>query len=135
MYQPKYTFTSGGIKVGQNSSAPSDSKSVSKMYSTPYEAFFLNEQKEVLYFHVLYALMDQNLGAFEANFVTNIFNMFIYIENHWEVLCEDIATGRINENFLVSQESQELAAKIKRKANPERANFLRNEFKKGFQGI
>ena len=63
------------------------------MYSTPKEAFFFQDRRDVLFFHTLFALKDENLGAFEANFVTLVLNMFVYLENKWEIICDIIETG------------------------------------------
>jgi auxin responsive GH3 family protein len=79
--------------LGANSSAPGDSKGVLNMYTTPKGAFFLHDRRDVLYFHTLFALKDQNLGAFEANFVTLVLNMFVNLENKWEAMCDVIEKG------------------------------------------
>ena len=57
--------------------------------------------------------------------------MFFYLENNWEMFCNDIEKGIINENIKMPDDLRKKLSK-KVKPDPKRANELREEFKKGF---
>ena len=57
--------------------------------------------------------------------------MFFYMEENWEMLCDDIEKGIINDKVNVPDEIRQKYNK-KLKPNPKRAEELRREFRKGF---
>ena len=57
--------------------------------------------------------------------------MFFYLENNWEILCDDIEKGTINSGINMPDKTRSMLLK-KLKPNPKRAEELRAEFRKGF---
>jgi hypothetical protein len=70
MYVPKYSQTESGIRVGPNASAPHDNPTLQHLYSTSPDAWQVTNAEHVLFLHVLYALLDRNLGLIESNFAS-----------------------------------------------------------------
>ncbi len=101
--------------------------------TTPPEVMFHNDNIEMdsHYLKLRFALQDKNVSYIGTVFITTLESMFFYLENNWEMLCDDIEMGTINENIVMPTELREKLLK-KLKPNPQRANQLRNEFKKGF---
>ena len=77
------------------------------LYSTPEPGYFIPTEREALYVHVLFALRDRNLGMLEGNFVFLIYNMFVFMERHWQTLLKDVRDGTITEEFPIPAEFRE----------------------------
>jgi hypothetical protein len=92
------------------------------------------EHEELLdtsYLQLRFALEDRNVSYLESIVVTLLTTMFDYLEEHWEMLCDDIEKGIINDKVNVPEHIREKYNK-KLKPNPKRAEELRREFRKGF---
>eukprot|EP01125_Pyxidicula_operculata_P020042 TRINITY_DN7318_c0_g1_i1.p1 TRINITY_DN7318_c0_g1~~TRINITY_DN7318_c0_g1_i1.p1 ORF type:complete len:599 (+),score=101.79 TRINITY_DN7318_c0_g1_i1:200-1996(+) len=138
MFEPEFKKTKSGFIVGPNSSRPSDSPAVLKMYSSPPPVYTLPmmHSKPARYLHLLYALSDSNLGCIEANFANSVFELLVDLENNWVDLVEDIRQGSISKLKGIPHDMiATLESKFKLQPNPTRAQQLQNEFSKGFQGI
>ena len=57
--------------------------------------------------------------------------MFFYLEENWEMICDDIEKGVINSSIRCPDEMRKKLQKSL-KPNPKRAEELRQEFRKGF---
>ena len=108
----------------------------------PIVQFFTTSPKEVLfpapnvdmdmhYMKLRFALANRNISYLGTIFITTLESMFFYMEENWEMLCDDIEKGIINDNVNVPEEIRAKYNK-KLKPNPKRANELRKEFSKGF---
>lgn len=105
MIEPQFTYTpNSNLMVGPNSSRPSNSKSLLKLYTTPEVAFKIQSENELLFLHALYAIMDENLGIIEANFCNRILNFFVVLEDHWDVLVEVIETGNLPKELKIPED-------------------------------
>ena len=82
------------------------------------------------YMKARFALEEPNLSFLLSAFMTNLVDMFNYIKNNWEMICDDIEKGTINED--VCHESARSVMMKYVKPNPKRANELRKIFKEGF---
>ncbi len=125
MHEPKFTFApSGKIKVGPNSSSPKDNRTLLQLYTTPEVAFEVQSENELLFLHVLYALMDKNLGFIESNFANRVLNFFVTMEDNWESLMRCIETGRLPSELNISNT---IRHRLERglNADPERTKELR----------
>ncbi|XP_076032926.1 uncharacterized protein LOC143020396 isoform X2 [Oratosquilla oratoria] len=133
-FTPKERHSEGGILIGPNSSSPDTSKRILHMYSTPPAAYQIMTEPEALYVHLLFGLADANIGMIEANFASLIYNSCKTLENLWPYLVSDIRNGYINSSVKIPDKvRQELDSILQ--ANPTRANYLEQEFSKGFDGI
>lgn len=101
--------------------------------TSPREVLFPNPdtQMDMHYLKLRYALQNRKISYLGTIFITTLESMFFYMEENWEMLCDDIEKGIINDSIEMPDE---LRAKLnkKLKPNPKRANELREEFKKGF---
>eukprot|EP01095_Lingulamoeba_sp_RSL-Kostka_P008749 TRINITY_DN2967_c0_g1_i1.p1 TRINITY_DN2967_c0_g1~~TRINITY_DN2967_c0_g1_i1.p1 ORF type:complete len:627 (+),score=146.69 TRINITY_DN2967_c0_g1_i1:169-2049(+) len=128
MFLPKFRKSPSGVRIGPASSGPEDSKKLLQLYSTPPEGYFIPTEKEGLYVHCLFALLDENLGMIEANFVSLIYYMFVKIEKSWEDFANDIENGEVSLSIDIPADIRE---KLKFKPNKKRADQIRKEFVEG----
>ncbi len=104
------------------------------MFSTSPVSLLIPEHEELLdtsYLQLRFALEDRNVSYLESIVVTLLTTMFDYLEENWEMLCDDIEKGIINPNIKITPELRKEYSK-KFKPNPKRAAELRKEFEKGF---
>ncbi len=99
--------------------------------TSPSEVIFPEESMDMKYLKVRFALPERNVICIIAPFMSAPVDLMRYIENNWEMLCDDIEKGIINEDINVSQE---IRSRIMPSIKPDkvRADELREEFKKGF---
>lgn len=83
------------------------------------------------YMKLRFALPSKKVSYLGTIFITTLESMFFYMEENWEMLCDDIEKGIINDKVVVPDHIREKLSK-KLKPNPKRAEELRREFRKGF---
>ena len=83
------------------------------------------------YMKLRFALPSKKISYLGTIFITTLESMFFYLEENWEMLCDDIEKGIINDSVVVPDHIREKYNK-KLKPNPKRAEELRREFRKGF---
>lgn len=101
--------------------------------TTPPEVMYHNTpvDMDMHYAKLRFALQDRNVSYLGTIFITTLESMFFYLENNWEMLCDDIEKGTINSSINMPDEiRRKLLKRIK--PNPKRAAELRAEFEKGF---
>ncbi len=112
------------------------------LFLKPITRFFVTSPMEVMYpktrepmdMHYMklrYALMRDDVSYLGTVFITMLEAMLFYMENNWEMLCDDIEKGIINESIDCPADVRAKLSK-KLKPMPERAEQLRKEFRKGF---
>ncbi len=109
-------------------------KPFAKFYNTtPTEVMFHDDDVDIdsHYAKLRFALPDRNVSYISTIFITTLESMFFYLENNWEMLCDDIEYGTINESIKLPDDIRSKLLK-KLKPMPERAEELRKEFRKGF---
>ncbi len=102
--------------------------------STPPEIVFPPRpgiDLDVHYVKLRFALPDRNISYLGTIFITTLESMFFYLEENWDLLCDDIENGTINPSIKMPDDIRKKLEK-KLKPDPKRAEELRNEFKKGF---
>lgn len=101
--------------------------------TTPAEVMYHNENldMDMHYAKLRFALQDDAVSYLSTIFITTLESMFFYLENNWEMLCDDIEKGTINSSINMPDEIRQKLLK-KLKPMPERAEKLREEFRKGF---
>ncbi len=108
----------------------------------PLVPFFASSPKEVLfpeencdmdmhYLKLRFALQNTKISYLGTIFITTLESMFFYMEENWEMLCDDIEKGIINDSIKMPEALRKKYNK-KLKPDPERADELRREFRKGF---
>ena len=92
----------------------------------------LDEKLDTSYLHLRFCLENKKVSYLGSIVVTLLTTMFDYLEENWEMMCDDIEKGIINPNIDIPDHLRKKYAK-KFKPNPERAAELREIFKGGFQ--
>nr|XP_054767600.1 uncharacterized protein LOC129274884 [Lytechinus pictus] len=110
---------------------------VASCYSTPPSGFRIQSFQTANYIHLLFALLDPNLGALGGGFIGSIASMMNQLEQCWEDIVCDIERGTINEKVKFDDDDGIRSSLEQALGNghPERAGELRRQFKKGFDGI
>lgn len=109
----------------------------------PIVRFFTCSPKEVMfpqndvemdmhYVKLLFSLRDEDISYIGTIFITTVESMFFYLEEHWQMLCDDIEKGTINKSVNIPDDIRKSLEK-KLKPRVKRASFLRKEFEKGFE--
>ena len=83
------------------------------------------------YMKLRFALPSKKISYLGTIFITTLESMFFYMEENWEMLCDDIENGIINDKVNVPDHIRKKYNK-KLKPDPKRAEELRREFRKGF---
>ncbi|MCQ2479483.1 MAG: GH3 auxin-responsive promoter family protein [Clostridia bacterium] len=91
----------------------------------------LEDKLDTSYLHLRFCLENKKVSYLGSIVVTLLTTMFDYLEENWEMMCDDIEKGIINPNIDIPDNLRKKYAK-KFKPNPERANELRAIFKEGF---
>lgn len=91
----------------------------------------LDDKLDTSYLHLRFCLENKKVSYLGSIVVTLLTQMFDYLEENWEMLCDDIEKGIINPNIDCTDSIRKKYEK-KLKPNPERAAELRREFEKGF---
>lgn len=92
----------------------------------------LEDKFDTAYLHLRFCLENEKVSYLGSIVVTLLTQMFDYLEENWEMMCDDIEKGIINPNIDCTDEFRKKYAK-KLKPNPKRAAELRAEFQKGFE--
>ena len=92
----------------------------------------LDAKLDTSYLHLRFCLENKKVSYLGSIVVTLLTTMFDYLEENWEMMCDDIEKGIINPNIDITPELRKEYEK-KFKPNPQRAAELRKEFEKGFE--
>ncbi len=102
-----------------------------EMYTSPIEAVCPDKETDSRYLHARYGLAYQDVSSLQTTFITFILDLFHYIQDRWEMLCDDIGSGKIDPSVKMSD-----AVRSKLESElvpmPERAAELRKIFSEGF---
>ena len=109
-------------------------KPITKFFCTSPVSLLYPEHEELIdtsYLQLRFALENRDVSYLGSMVVTLLTTMFDYLEENWQMLCDDIEKGIINPNVKITPDLQKEYAK-KFKPNKARADELRKEFEKGF---
>ncbi|MBE6813381.1 MAG: GH3 auxin-responsive promoter family protein [Ruminococcaceae bacterium] len=100
--------------------------------TTPDDILFPEDEEgtDMSYFQLRFCLVNKKVTYLGSMVITLLSNMFEYLEENWEMLCDDIETGVINPSIRCPQSLRDKYGKMK--PNPERAAELRAIFREGF---
>jgi len=133
-YSPRWRYTESGLPIGPTSSTPSNSQRILHLYTTPKAGFDIMNEPEALYVHLLFGLKDRNLGILEANFAQIVYSGLFALEAQWKLLVEDVELGRVNPDLKIGGDVRRKLDSLL-KPDKKRADELKTEFAKGFNGI
>ncbi len=99
-------------------------------FTSPTEASIPSQQTDSRYLHARYGLSEKSVRAISTSFMTFLLDLFYYVEKNWQMLCDDIESGKINSGIRMSDEVRsKLESELK--PMPERAAELRKIFSAG----
>ncbi|MFR3948723.1 MAG: GH3 auxin-responsive promoter family protein [Ruminococcus sp.] len=101
-------------------------------FTSPDEAIYPESETNTRYLHARFGLMDQDLTNMAANFLGFLLEVLRYMEQHWELLVNDIEQGTIDLGIKMSEEVRSSLLK-KIQPMPERAQELRGIFMQGLR--
>lgn len=101
--------------------------------TSPVELLYpnLEDKLDTSYLHLRFCLENEKISYLGSIVVTLLTQTFDYLEDNWQMLCDDIEKGIINPNIDCTEGIRRKYGK-RFKPNPERAAKLRAEFEKGF---
>lgn len=99
--------------------------------TSPQEFMTPTNDVNVDYYNILFALENEDVDQIIASFNKSVLEIFEYVEEHWEMLCDDIELGNVSIGIEL-KESQRRILPAYHRANPKRADELRQIFKGGF---
>lgn len=113
------------------------------MFLKPLIPFIVTSPREIMfpknpdktnmqYLKLRYALPNRDVSYLGTMMTTALENLMRYLEENWEMLCDDIENGTINKSVEVPVDVRGKLEK-KLRPNPKRAAELRREFEKGFE--
>lgn len=101
--------------------------------TSPKELQFAADDSNIhpYYFKLIFALARDDVSYLGTIFITTLESLFFYMEENWEMLCDNIEKGELNPEIECPDD---VRAQLQKnfKPNPERAKALRREFRKGF---
>lgn len=101
------------------------------LFTSPEEASIPQPDTNSRYLHARYGLAAKDVTVLFSTFSTFLLDMFHYIENNWELICDDIEKGTIDPSIRMSDEVRSrLESSLV--PMPERAAELRAIFSEGF---
>ena len=128
------TPLSCGVDFGSISAACMTEKSIELLpyiASTPREVMFCRDSADLKYLHARYGLARKDIVYLSGAYIPALLDMASYIQGNWEMLVADIRNGTIDQSVRMPDTLRDtLEASLK--PDPERADELENEFKKGF---
>ena len=123
-----------GVDFGSISAACMTEKSIELLpyiASTPREVMFCPDNADLKYLHARYGLAQKDIVYLTGAYIPALLDIANYIREHWEMLVTDIREGKIDQTIQMPETLRDtLEAPLK--PDPERADELETEFKKGF---
>lgn len=123
---PICSATSGGMKGIE--------KIIPYLYTSPLEVMYIKDKKVANYLHLLFALKEYNLMYIGSVFISGVLDLLREMEKSYTLLIRDIRRGKIS-NELNIDEALRRRLNSYLSPNSSRADQLKKEFDKGFQGI
>ncbi|XP_072051033.1 uncharacterized protein [Amphiura filiformis] len=107
---------------------------ISLIYSMPRICLEMKNQTVANYVQIVFVLKDRNLGYIAGVFTSRLFSAIRQLEKDWPQMVQDITRGRLNPALDLDNDTREALDKLM-EPDQKRADELRREFEKGFQGI
>ena len=100
--------------------------------TTPMDILFPEDEEgtDIAYFQLRFCLPNKNVTYLGSLVITLLSNMFEYLEENWEMICNDIEKGTIDPSVRCPKSLRDKYGRMK--PDPKTADALRAEFKKGF---
>ena len=99
-HAPEIKYSEGNIPIGPSTLAPSLQFHA---LSTPRMLLDVPSVPTGLYIHLLFALRDRDLGSIWSNFTYYIHGVFVFLEENWKLMVQDIEKGEINPDLEITE--------------------------------
>ena len=94
-------FTPSGIAHGAISETLNHLKDTIKCSAFPKEIIYTSTDFDRRHIKLLFALREKHLSYLMSTFSHMMYDMIIYLQQHWRELCEDLETGQIRPEVSV----------------------------------
>lgn len=94
-------YTPVGIAHGAISETLNHPEDTALCSALPEEIIYSSANFDRRHIKLLFALRERNLSYLMATFSPMISDMVIYLQNHWQDLCDDLEAGRIGDGISV----------------------------------
>ena len=100
--------------------------------TTPMDILFPEDEEgtDTAYFQLRFCLPNKEVTYLGSMVITLLSNMFEYLEENWEMICNDIEKGTIDPSVRCPKSLRDKYGNMK--PDPKLAEELRAEFRKGF---
>lgn len=122
-----------GVDFGSISAACMTEKTLEYLpyiTSTPREVMLCRDYADLKYLHARYGLAEREIVYLTGAYIPALLDILDYIKENWEMLVEDIREGKINA-AVTMPETLRHTLEERLSPDPERADELEREFKKG----
>ncbi len=100
----------------------------------PWDVINPKEPMDLKYLRAFFALSHRDITFIDGAFMASLVDMVDYIVENREMLCHDIATGKMDPSIDISEESRK-SFEAMVKPDPKRAKELEDAFAKGNRGV
>lgn len=126
-------FTPSGIAHGAISETLNHSTDFALCSVFPEELVFSAADYDRRHVKLLFALRERHLGYLMSTFSPMMYDMIVYLQQHWKELCEDLEAGEIRQEIAVDRRLRFILNDML-KPDPKRADEIRSimsEFENG----
>ncbi|XP_071945352.1 uncharacterized protein [Antedon mediterranea] len=114
----------------------SKKKFLAAITTTPIAGYGILTEFESGYVNMLFGICDSYIASIESSFTPLVLSAFQVLEKHWRQMLNDLETGCISSTLNIPDDVRlEINKQITARFVPQRIQFLRREFEKGFVGI
>ncbi|MCJ8738122.1 hypothetical protein PDJAM_G00031950 [Pangasius djambal] len=130
-YPAAERYSEAGLRIV---ATPFYSEHAHHLCTSPTAILQVQNERDALYLHLLFALRDRHVGILESRFSSAVFDAFRLLEEHWEELVDDVESGRISSRLLLDVRVRSELEK-RTKPDPVRGAELRTAIAEGFEGV
>ncbi|KAI5102879.1 GH3 domain-containing protein isoform X1, partial [Silurus meridionalis] len=131
VYPSAERYSEAGLRI---LTTPFSSEHTHRLCTSPAAVLQVQNERDVLYLHLLFALKDRHVGILESSFSFLVLDAFRLLEERWEELVDDVESGRISSRLLLDARIRsELERRLQ--ADPVRGAELKTAVTEGFGGI
>lgn len=130
---PKTWYCPSGIRTGPISGIAS-SYSLNP-YVVPSLVNEIHNEEDVIYLNLVFGLKSNDICNLFFSTAHMALCFFQVLERRWEEICDDIESGTITKDLLISDEKRLSLSQYLNGKDTERAEVLRTEFQFGFNNI
>ena len=101
LMESRIGYTPYGVAHGAISETLNHSEDTPFYNILPDEMIYPSAEFDRRHLKMLFALRERHLNFLMSTFSPTLYDMIIYVRQHWRTLCDDIETGRINEDVAI----------------------------------